>query len=218
MAVVRGAATKRQRGALDEAGIRALLTACARRDRALFEMVIVMIALGLRRGELLGLRASRIDIASRTVRIDGQIVYQPGGAAYVERTKTKTVRTIVAPVVISTLLAERLEITRQQRTEHPEWPVNDFVWLTNRGEFVHPLALGVMVRDAAKEAGVTVMLHELRHTAASLYVMLGVPDTQVRDILGHTSTAMTARYSHAMAETAVKSADAMGGLLERFTQ
>jgi len=38
--------------------------------------------------------------------------------------------------------------------------------------------------------------HDLRHTAASPMVMAGVPLKTVAEILGHTTTAMTERYSH----------------------
>jgi integrase len=38
--------------------------------------------------------------------------------------------------------------------------------------------------------------HDLRHTFASRLTMLGVPLKQVQELMGHTSIAMTARYSH----------------------
>jgi integrase len=38
--------------------------------------------------------------------------------------------------------------------------------------------------------------HDLRHTFASRLTMLGVPLVQVQELMGHSSIAMTARYSH----------------------
>jgi integrase len=39
-------------------------------------------------------------------------------------------------------------------------------------------------------------IHDLRHTYASLLCVSGAPMTAVRDLLGHTSIAVTNRYSH----------------------
>lgn len=43
-------------------------------------------------------------------------------------------------------------------------------------------------------------IHDLRHTYASLLCASGAPMTAVRDLLGHTSLAVTNRYSHLMGE------------------
>jgi integrase len=50
---------------------------------------------------------------------------------------------------------------------------------------------------AIAKAGITDFhWHDLRHTFASRLTMLGVPLKQVQELMGHTSIAMTARYSH----------------------
>lgn len=55
--------------------------------------------------------------------------------------------------------------------------------------------------DARKAAGVPgVRFHDLRHTYASWLVQSGAGLTHVRDLLGHSSLAVTSRYSHLAAE------------------
>lgn len=50
---------------------------------------------------------------------------------------------------------------------------------------------------AAKRAGIKgVRLHDLRHTYASWLIQSGSSLTAVRDLLGHSSLAVTSRYSH----------------------
>jgi integrase len=54
---------------------------------------------------------------------------------------------------------------------------------------------------ARKECGLEhVRWHDLRHTCASWLVQAGVDITTVRDLLGHSSTAVTNRYAHLAAE------------------
>jgi integrase len=50
---------------------------------------------------------------------------------------------------------------------------------------------------AVPKAGITNFhWHDLRHTFASRLTMLGVPLKQVQELMGHSTIAMTARYSH----------------------
>ena len=39
-------------------------------------------------------------------------------------------------------------------------------------------------------------IHDLRHTCAAWLVSVGVPLTEVRDLLGHSTIQMTERYAH----------------------
>lgn len=49
--------------------------------------------------------------------------------------------------------------------------------------------------------------HDLRHTAVSLAREHGAPDTAVRDLVGHTTTSMTARYTHTTPDALEKLVD-----------
>ncbi|MDO6460897.1 site-specific integrase [Granulosicoccaceae sp. 1_MG-2023] len=50
---------------------------------------------------------------------------------------------------------------------------------------------------ACRRAGIEDFhIHDLRHTCAAWLVTAGVPLTEVRDLLGHSSIKMTERYAH----------------------
>jgi len=50
------------------------------------------------------------------------------------------------------------------------------------------------------EAGVReAQLHDARHTAATVLLLLGVPDRAVMDVMGWSSVAMLKRYQHVTA-------------------
>ena len=56
-------------------------------------------------------------------------------------------------------------------------------------------------------------LHDARHTAATVLLVLGVPERTVMGIMGWSSTAMAARYQHVTDPIRRDVADRIGGLL-----
>jgi integrase len=56
-------------------------------------------------------------------------------------------------------------------------------------------------------------LHDARHTAATVLLLLGVPDRAVMDLMGWSSSAMVKRYQHVTAVVRMDIARQVGGLL-----
>ena len=57
--------------------------------------------------------------------------------------------------------------------------------------------------------------HDARHTAATVLLVLGVPERTVMGIMGWSSTAMAARYQHVTDPIRHVVAVQVGGLLDR---
>ena len=56
-------------------------------------------------------------------------------------------------------------------------------------------------------------LHDARHTAATVLLVLGVPERTVMSVMGWSSTTMAARYQHVTDPIRRDVADRIGGLL-----
>ena len=56
-------------------------------------------------------------------------------------------------------------------------------------------------------------LHDARHTAATVLLVLGVPERTVMEIMGWATTAMAARYQHVTDPIRQEVASRVGGLL-----
>jgi integrase len=67
-----------------------------------------------------------------------------------------------------------------------------------------------------KPAGVRpARLHDARHTAATMLLVLKVPTSAVMDVMGWSQVSMTSRYQHVPAELLGDIAASAGGLLRR---
>ena len=56
-------------------------------------------------------------------------------------------------------------------------------------------------------------LHDARHTAATVLLILGVPERAVMGIMGWSTTAMAARYQHVTGVVRGDAAQRVGGLI-----
>jgi integrase len=75
---------------------------------------------------------------------------------------------------------------------------------TDDREWKSPLA------DAGVRGG---RLHDARHTAATVVLLLGVPERAVMDVMGWSSSAMVKRYQHITAPVRSDIAARVGGLI-----
>lgn len=174
-------------------------------------MVIVQAGLGLRIGELLGLRVADVDFLRRTVRIEHQ-----GHSVTRELVPPKTAssyRTIPLPVVVAEALAAFL-------ATHPTGPDLDCVcpgdvkcsrsaspllFPTAAGtgldhDYYSRRVFGAAVRRAGLPTGTTP--HDLRHHFASVLLAAGESVVAVAEWLGHdNATLVLTTYGHLMANS-----------------
>ena len=88
------------------------------------------------------------------------------------------------------------------------------MFATPTGEPVNPNTDYHQWKELLKAAGLRDgRLHDARHTAATVLLILGVPERTVMGIMGWSSTGMTRRYQHVTDPIRQAVADQVDGLL-----
>lgn len=167
---------------------------------------------GMRRGELLGLRWSDLDLAAGEARVTVTRVRAAKGRVVESSPKTAAGRRVVA---LPDEAREVLASVRRQRiaaglAEGRGFDPAERVVVTRSGTPPAPGLFRGTLRMLCRKAGVPeVRVHDLRHIHASLLLQLGVHPKVVQERLGHASVGITLDvYSHvipAMHRDAVRS-------------
>ena len=173
---------------------------------------VVAATLGLRRGELLGLRWADVDFDARTVDVL-QTVQRVGAHLSIEPTKTEASEaTIPLPKVTAKALLAHRDAQDKERTDAREcWQDHDLVFCTQIGTPVEPRALNRDFDKLRVRAGLPgVRLHDLRHTVVSLLLSLGTPPHVVQAIARHADVEITlAIHAHTNLDEMRRALDAI---------
>lgn len=184
--------------------------ASIRGDR-LEALYVTALLLGLRRGEVLGLRWSDIDWQSSTLRIERSLSVA-GNKAILAPPKTEaSVRVLPMPDVVARLLSFHHEAQAIQRAiACSRWVEQGFVFTVETGGPIRPRNVLTYFHKALARAGLPRMrFHDLRHSCASLLAAAGVPPRTAMEILGHTNIGVTLGiYTHVL-DSAKRSAAAV---------
>lgn len=169
------------------------------RPTRMFSPVFLALATGLRRGELLALRWSDIDLDGASLTVRQSLETTKAGLRFKEP-KTKRGRRTIA---LSSAVVEELRSHKAaQARERLQIGLGraDLVFTKIDGDPINPDGLSKEFTAAARRAGLDgVTLHVLRHTHASDMLRANVHPKIVSERLGHASVAITLDvYSHAV--------------------
>jgi integrase len=158
--------------------------------------VLIGLDCGLRRGEILAVKATMIDESSNRLKINTGISVE-SGVLVDKRLKTKrSRRTVVIP-------DRTLEAVKRYRHHHAVLLISGLLFTGRNGGLPDPETFTQAIRrqlrpqlaDMLGDIGWTP--HTLRHTFATRLLSQNVAPQTVSGLLGHESTAFTlARYSH----------------------
>lgn len=167
---------------------------------------------GMRRGELLALRWSDVDLQRRQLAVQRTLTRgRDGKWAVRDGAKTTSGR---RPIALPTSCVEALQRHKVAQLERrmklgPGWPNEDLVFDRGDGLAINP---SVLVREFEREARrlklPRIRFHDLRHTAATFMLTNGDHPKVVSERLGHASVRITLDlYSHVLPDTQRASAD-----------
>jgi len=163
--------------------IKALLNACASYIRPI---VITALNTGMRKGELLNLKWSDIDLKNRKITV----------------INSKNNESRVIPLN-QTLYQELFNLQQKARGE--------YVFSDKNGNPFGDIKKGFSA--AVSRAGIkNFRFHDLRHTFGSHLVMQGIDLRTVQQIMGHKEIKMTMRYAHLSPEYVQKAVEKLDSL------
>ena len=177
------------------------------KDSGVYELYYLDLATGLRRGELLGLKWTDVDLDRGVLKIQRAISRQNGKVVEAPLKTKNAYRTLP-------LSADAIDVLMQQRrkTGNSEW-----VFPSPTGGPMSPDSVLHMLHRILKRAGLPkVRFHDLRHTFATLALQNGVDVKTVSGVLGHFSAGFTLdTYAHVTTSAKREAAKTMGNLLSR---
>lgn len=189
----------------------------AKQDR-LAAVFTVAVALGLRQGEVLGLRWQDVDLDRRTLTISFALQRLGGGKglALVEPKTAESRRTIMLPdYAVAALREHRTRQLQERLLAGDKWKDQGFVFTTRVGTPLDPRRVQSKFKKLLDQAGLPDMrFHDLRHTCASLLLAQGVPARMIMEILGHSKISTTMDlYSHILPTLQTEAAAKMDAVL-----
>jgi integrase len=169
------------------------------------------LAIGMRRGEILGLTWDCIDWKNNSILIKGSIsrVKDPdtgiSSLKYAEP-KTKSGKRQI-PILSNLALILEAHKTRQSAEKFlagSAWNKQNLVFCSNVGTPIEPRRIRTTMEKLTTKAGLpSFTFHSLRHTFATRMLEANVPAKVVQEILGHTDVTLTLNtYSHVIGTTA----------------
>ncbi|GCF06864.1 tyrosine-type recombinase/integrase [Dictyobacter arantiisoli] len=181
-------------------------------------LLILAITTGMRRGELLALRWSDIDFDQHILQVQ-RTVNRLGKYGFVEnppKTKSGRRRIVLSSVAIDALRGQQKMQDDARALAGDQWEEHGLVFANIYGRFMDPNRVGELFHGLLKKAGLPAMrFHDLRHSAATILLTLGVHPKVVQELLGHSTIVMTMdTYSHLLPSMQQDAMDKMDDALE----
>src|SRR6266567_8582882 len=209
--------TRHEMQPLTEKQARQLLVAA--RGHSLEGLLTLAVTTGMRSGELLALKWKDINFDTASLHIRRSMGYISGkGYLEFEPKTAKGRRKVVLPPFVCEAL--KLHHTRQLQVRlkaGARWQDRDLVFCNKYGGYLDPAHLRQRFDKLLKDAGLPdVRFHDLRHSAATILLSMGVPAKVVQEILGHSQISMTMDiYSHVLPDMQQEAMDKMNDLFRR---
>ena len=175
----------------------------------------LLIDTGCRRGEIMGLKWSKVDLDTGLIIIDCALLYTESKGIYEGPTKTNDFRAMkLAPQSLAVLKEWQKEYENLKELNGDRWENSPYVFVRDNGAPLHPDSITRWQSNFSKKHDIPpIHPHAFRHTAASTMIANGVDIVTTATELGHASPTTTANmYAHQIAVARAKAADVRAGV------
>ena len=171
-------------------------------EHGLGALLTVALATGMRQGELLALRWQDVDWKLGELQIRRSVRYRGRRGFLESKPKTESgMRRVTLPsFVVEVLKRHRVSQLEARLQAGASWIERDLVFCRPDGDFMKAPTLRYQFFRLLEKVGLPRMrFHDLRHTAATLLLSMGVEMRVIQAILGHSDIATTANiYAHVL--------------------
>lgn len=179
----------------------------AAEEHGVLPMFYLELTTGLRRGELVALLWSDLDVKNQSLSISKSAGRINGEIKVTQPKTSNSVRTVYLPKETVDLLVK----------EHRKHPFNPYMFPSPvTGMMYGPDCVGRLHKTLLKKAGIAekIRFHDLRHTYATLAIRSGVDPKTVSSVLGHYSADFTLDiYTHVTGDMQKMAAEKVGSFI-----
>ncbi len=210
---------KSEMKALSEAEVVSMMSLLeAEGDELLYGVVVTAVMTGLRRGEILGLKWTDIDLAGGTLTVRRSLlkISKEKEPILKEPKTARSRRTISLPRrAVDELRTHKTKQARERLMCGAGYRDEDLVFAGPDGSPFDPTKVSQRFLAFRREHGIEARFHDLRHTHATLMLKAGEPVKVVADRLGHATAMLTLdTYAHVLPGMDAGAADRFGQMLE----
>jgi integrase len=193
----------------------------ALQEHRLYVAFLTLLMMGLRRGEILGLRWQDIDWQHSTMHIRQTVVRVRDQLVFQEPKTARSRRTLPIPDVCQTALRHHRARQAEERLAYgPGYEDHGLVFCRAEGSPIDPATFNNAFTRVLAQAGLPhVRVHDARHTFATWMLEQGVSPKVVQTLLGHSDIATTLNiYSHVSLDLERRAMDTLDTVLKRGLQ
>lgn len=178
-------------------------------------MAYILIDTGCRRGELMGLQWSNVDLDKGIMMIKQALLYTKAKGVYVGPPKTGRPRAVcLAPETIAVLKKWKTEQLRTKILHGNIWQDTGFVFTKDDGTVMHPDSITDWLNKFSEANDLPhIHPHAFRHTVASILISNGIDPVTTANELGHANANTTqAIYAHQIARARAEASGVRAGV------
>lgn len=178
----------------------------------------LLIVTGCRRGEIAGLKWSKVDLSNGRPEISASLSYSRERGIYETSTKTGNIRFVNIPAETVTLLKKyRASQASLRLANGDRWQDTGYLFTQDDGQPMNPTSITAWLNKFSRRRGLPhIYPHSFRHSVASILISAGTDLVTVAGQLGHAQVSTTGDiYAHVIEEAKAQATECIADIMLR---